>query len=153
MAHIGAWRFAGLELAAAEADGGLGAGPSTSPSGGIALIGDDAAVRQAIILLLSTIPGERVMRPDYGCPLHRLVFNPNDATTAGLAIHYVRQALLKWEPRIEIVRLDAGRGVGMSTAIAGPEDERLYIYLDYRIRATNRQDRLAISMSLAGETA
>jgi len=46
--------------------------------------------------------GERVLRPEYGCDLHRLVFSPNDATTAGLAVHYVRAALLRWEPRIEI---------------------------------------------------
>ena len=53
------------------------------------MIAGDAAIRQSIILLLTTTPGERVMRPDYGCPLHRLMFQPNDATTAGLAIHYV----------------------------------------------------------------
>ena len=53
------------------------------------------AVRQSILMLLSTRPGERVMPPDYGCPIHRLVFSPNDATTAGLAIHYVRHSLLR----------------------------------------------------------
>ena len=43
------------------------------------------SIRQAILLLFSTRPGERVMRPDYGCDIHRLVFSPNDDTTAGLA--------------------------------------------------------------------
>ena len=43
------------------------------------------------------------MRPDYGCELHRLVFSPNDDTTAGLAIHYVRRALERWEPRVEVL--------------------------------------------------
>ena len=76
----------------------------------------EASVRQAILLLLSTRPGERVMRPTYGCDLHRLVFSPNDDTTAGLAIHYVRQALERWEPRIEVIRLDAGREAPLRTA-------------------------------------
>ena len=69
----------------------------------------DEAVRQSILLLLSTIPGERVMRPTYGCHLHRLVFWPNDDTTAGLAIHYVRRAVERFEPRVEVIRVDATR--------------------------------------------
>ena len=56
------------------------------------------AVRQALFLLLSTTPGERLMRPGYGSRLHRLVFAPNDDTTAGLAIHYVRQAIAAGSP-------------------------------------------------------
>src|SRR4030095_8620470 len=67
---------------------GIGAqsGPRPSPSGGLELVHGDRAIRQSIMLLLTTVPGERVMRPDYGCPLHRLLFWPNDATTAGLGI-------------------------------------------------------------------
>ena len=67
------------------------------------MVEDDASIRQSLLLLLSTSPGERVMRPDYGCSLRRLVFAPNDDTTAGLAIHYVRQAVERWEPRVEIL--------------------------------------------------
>src|SRR5215468_12298027 len=85
------------------------AGLNLSPTGGIEMVEDRDSVRQAILLLLSTRPGERVMRPNYGCDLHRLVFSPNDNTTAGLAIHYVRQAIERWEPRVEVVRLDAER--------------------------------------------
>jgi len=51
------------------------AGITLSPGGRIQMVDGDASVRQAILLLLSTIPGERVMRPDYGCDLHRLVFS------------------------------------------------------------------------------
>ncbi len=100
------------------------------------------AVRQSIMLLLTTMPGERVMRPDYGCPIHRLVFSPNDATTAGLAIHYVRQAIARWEPRVEIVRLDAG---------ADRQDPgRLVVTLEYRIRATGEQRVLDFDIRLDG---
>jgi len=92
------------------------------------------------MLLLTTIPGERVMRPDYGCPLHRLVFWPNDATTAGLAIHYVRQALRRFEPRVQIVRLDAG---------AHPLDPAiLLISLEYRVRETGTTGTIETTLAL-----
>ena len=99
-------------------------------------------IRDLIEQVLLTSPGERVMRPDYGCYLHRLMFAPNDDTTAGLAIHYVRSAVERWEPRIEIQRLDAG---------AHPEEPgQLDIMLDYRIRATGHDERLTVAVGLAG---
>ena len=114
------WRFDGVALSGGLGDGPAPGGPLLTPAGGVAMIADDAAVRQSIILLLTTIPGERVMRPDYGCPLHRLMFAPNDATTAGLAIHYIRQALERWERRIDVLRLAAGASIGgPGPAVAG----------------------------------
>lgn len=111
--------------------------------GGLAHVELGESVRQAIFLLLTTVPGERLMRPDYGCELHRLVFWPNDETTAGLAIHYVKQALDRFEPRIDILRLDAG---------ASPDDGgRLDVTLDYRLRATGQPGQLTVSLNLAGE--
>ena len=102
----------------------------------------EASVRQAILILLTTRPGERVMRPLYGCMLHTLTFSPNDDTTAGLAIHYVRQALNRWEPRIRVVRLDAGRN---------PETEHLLdIYLEYVVLATNHAEQLIVPVMLSG---
>ena len=121
--------------------------PSTglgfSPTVGIDMVDEQASVRQSILLLLSTIPGERVMRPDYGCELHRLVFSPNDNTTSGLAIHYVRQALARWEPRAQVTHLDAG---------PHPEyPERLEILLEYRLRRTQNTNEIAFSINLAGD--
>jgi len=121
---------------------GLGAQTGLVPSaaGGIQLVHADSAIRQSIMLLLTTIPGERVMRPDYGCPLHRLIFWPNDATTAGLAIHYVRQAIRRFEPRVQIVQLDAG---------AHPNDPALLlITLKYRVRQTGSVDTIDASIAL-----
>jgi phage baseplate assembly protein W len=118
-------------------------GLHVSPTGGLALVAGDAAVRQAILLLLSTRPGERVMRPLYGCNLHRILFWPNDNTTAGLAIHYVRQAVERWEPRVQIVRIDAERN-----AI---DPARLDVHLEYRVRATQSVDELNVSISLTEE--
>lgn len=124
----------------------LGQGAATglrlSPQARVAMAQDDALIRQSIMLLLTTRPGERVMRPDYGCPLHRLIFAPNDATTAGLAIHYVRQAIARWEKRIEIVRLDAGPDPQNPGALS--------IVLDYRVRESGRQEQVTLALPLDG---
>ena len=134
-----AWRFAHPDLDSE------GPGLSINHTGGIAMTDENESVRQAILLLLSTVPGERVMRTQYGCDLFRLVFSPNDDTTAGLAMHYVRQAITRWEPRIDIIRLTAGR--------AHSEPALLEIRLEYRIRRTAQEDLLVYSVSLNGENA
>jgi phage baseplate assembly protein W len=121
-----------------------GIGFQLTATGGLEVVEDDRAIRQAIILLLSTRPGERVMRPSYGCSLHRLLFAANDDTTAGLAIHYVRQALQRWEKRIVVTKLDATRDPEFA--------ERLIIVLDYRIRATQQNQQLQFPLELAGGT-
>jgi phage baseplate assembly protein W len=113
------------------------------PTGGLAMVELEDSIRQAIYLLVTTIPGERVMRPDYGCDLYQLVFAPNDNTTAGLAIHYVKRALDRFEPRVDVVRIDAGEN---------PDDPgQLDITLEYRVRATQQPGRVTVSMSLTGE--
>lgn len=140
-----AWLF-DLPMGAVATDSGEAPrGLTLNSTGAIAMAEDGRAVRQSILLLLSTRPGERLMRPDYGCWLHRLVFAPNDAGTAGLAIHYVKEALRRWEPRVSILRLDAGanlHGTGDVTV--------LDIVLEYRIRRTHWEDRLAIGYDLHG---
>ncbi|MCI0398268.1 MAG: GPW/gp25 family protein [Chloroflexi bacterium] len=142
-----AWLFVHPDL---EASGPWGesrafVGLGLSERATIAMVEGEGAVRQSILLLLSTAPGERVMRPQYGCYIHRLIFSPNDDTTAGLAIHYVKRAIQRWEPRVDILRVDAGRD---------PEaPELLNIFLEYRVRATQRTETLAFSFDLIGEGA
>jgi phage baseplate assembly protein W len=136
-----AWKFSDL----GSTEVGKATGPCVSNRGGIDMVEGDSSVRQAILLLLATRPGERVMRPHYGCNLQRLVFSPNDDTTAGLAIHYVRQAIERWEPRVEVVHLDASRPEG------GGSPGALEIYLEYRVRATLQAERLAYAFDLTGE--
>lgn len=121
------------------------AGLRVSNRGGIEMVEGRSSLRQAILLLLTTRLGERVMRPNYGCNLHRLVFSPNDDTTAGLAIHYVRQAIERWEPRVDILRLDATREREQSSP------GQLEIYLEYRVRATQQTERVAYAFDLTGE--
>lgn len=132
-----AWRFGHPDLGSADE-----VGLRLDSTGRIEMVAGDDSLRQAVLLLLSTMPGERVMRPSYGCHLHRLAFATNGPTTAGLAIHYVRQALDRWEPRIAIVRLDAGPSPG--------RPERLDIELEYRVRANGRRDQLSFGFDLDG---
>lgn len=131
-----AWRFGHPDL-----DDDL-TGLSIGPHGRIELVRDAEAIRQALMLLLSTRPGERVMRPDFGCDLWRLVFAPNDDTTAGLAIHDVRRAVERFEPRVVILGIDAGP--------AADAPDRLEVTLDYRPKLGGPADRLVVAVPLQG---
>jgi len=101
----------------------------TDHTGGIALVSDDREIEESIRLILATAPGERPMRPEFGCAVHDYVFAPADATTAGDIAYAVRVALNRWEPRINLeevlVRFDA------------VENGVLYIDIAYSIRGTN----------------
>lgn len=102
--------------------------PRTSPQGGLALTAERDELDQSIRIILATSPGQRVMRPTFGCRLHELVFAPNNSQTAVQARRYVEEALGMWEPRIEVTRVEVG---------ADPADtSRLLIQIDYKIRAT-----------------
>jgi hypothetical protein len=95
----------------------------------IALTTGEYDIEQAIFMILSTPKGQRVMRPEFGCQVHELVFDLNDANTAGLAEYYVKEALEMWEPRIIVQKVDAR---------ADPEDAgRLVIAIQYEIKATH----------------
>lgn len=86
-------------------------------------------IEQSIRIILLTPRGQRVMRPTFGCQIHDLVFAPNDATTAGLAEYYVREALTMWEPRIQLLTVSAGPDPMIA--------ERLLITISYEIKATH----------------
>jgi phage baseplate assembly protein W len=113
-----------------------------SPGGALETVTEAGAVRQALLLLLTTRPGERVMRPDYGCRLNELMFALRDETTAGLAIHYVESAIRRWEPRVEVLKIDA-RWDPAQPAL-------LLIHLDYRMR--HDRARYALSWELEVST-
>src|SRR5512143_3362686 len=76
------------------------AGPNNPRPGQLARAEYEESVRQAILVILGTAKGERVMRPDFGCGIHDLVFANVSATTIGRVTHDVREALLRLEPRI-----------------------------------------------------
>lgn len=80
--------------------------PMLDERGTVALTSDEDEIEQSIRIILSTVPGQRVMRPEFGCRIHELVFAPNNAATAGLVRRYVAEALGRWEPRINLKRVD-----------------------------------------------
>src|SRR5947207_15491241 len=97
--------------------------------GGIALAEGDEEIRQAVLLIVRTRLGARVMRPGFGCRIWELLFAPNNAATWTLAEHHVKEALGMWEPRIEV---DAVR--------AGPDPDEpamMLIEIEYLLRATH----------------
>lgn len=97
-------------------------------TGQLALAEYEDSVRQSILVILGTAKGERVMRPDFGCGIHDLVFATVSASTIGRVIREVREALLRLEPRIDVLQVDVRRGDTSNV---------LLIDIDYEVRATN----------------
>jgi uncharacterized protein len=76
------------------------------PRGGIALARGPRDIEQAIRIILETTPGERVMRPEFGCRAKEFLFAPRNASTRGELVEAVKVALVRWEPRIEVQSID-----------------------------------------------
>jgi phage baseplate assembly protein W len=87
---------------------------------------DDADIRQAIYIIINTYPGERVMRPEFGCEIHSLIFAPANEETAATAERYIMEALGRWEPRISVMQVKATPGA--------TERGELYIEIMYEIK-------------------
>src|SRR5687768_428636 len=107
---------------------------SVDRRGGIALATGEQDVDQAIELILGTAPGERPMRPEFGCGVHDFVFDTIDANTIGNMETAIREALARWEPRIEVTGVD----FDLSQSGAG----LLTIDINYQVRATNTERNL-----------
>lgn len=103
-------------------------------SGGIAYAEYEEDIRQSIIIILGTGRGERVMRPDFGCGIHDLVFEVVDVSTLTRIETAVRDAMMRYEARIEVlsVRVDPLQAA----------DGLLLIELEYRVRRTNQVGNL-----------
>jgi phage baseplate assembly protein W len=101
----------------------------TTPAGGIALVQASTEIEQAMALILGTGYGERPMRPEFGCGIHEYVYAPVDASTAGRLAREVRQSLVRWEPRIDVVDV---------TVFPIPDEPTgVFIDIRYEIRATS----------------
>ncbi|MGH3823467.1 MAG: GPW/gp25 family protein, partial [Pseudonocardiaceae bacterium] len=101
----------------------------TDQTGSIALVTREREIEESIRLILATAPGERPMRPEFGCAIHDFVFAPADEATAGQLAFEVRAALERWEPRIDLVDVQ----VRFDAVDAGT----LYLDVHYAIRGTN----------------
>ncbi len=89
----------------------------------------EASIKQSIRLIIGTAKGDRIMHPAFGCGMHDLVFSPLDTTTAALVSYEVREALIEWEPRIQLLDIQV---------TPDPvEANKLLIDLKYRVRTTN----------------
>jgi phage baseplate assembly protein W len=137
----------------------LGAGIAfplnVNEDGLIAMNAQEDHVRQSILLILQTAKGERVMRPDFGARLSDLAFEPITQATITLAQHYVKEALIRFEPRIEVLKVEITRNpqeqdresilraVNRSSVRRRPapgnsqEEDCLWIRLHYRVRSTD----------------
>ena len=103
-------------------------------TGSIAMTEGENDIDRSLWVVLCTAPGERVMRPRFGCAIWDLLFEPINANTLGLMAQAVREAVGQWEPRVELesVRVipdQADNGV-------------VHINLTYRVRATNNRRNL-----------
>ena len=102
---------------------------ATDATHSIGLVTGDREIEQAIRLILGTACGERPMRPEFGCRIHDHVFGPATSATAGQISYDVRQALERWEPRIDLL--------DVSVSFEALETGTLYVDVGYRIRGTN----------------
>ncbi len=93
----------------------------------------EQSIKESIILILGTARGERVMRPDFGCRLNELVFAPNNTSTSTLIKSHIEEALLNWEPRIEVEDI---------SVTPRADQPVLEISIDYIINSSNSKDNL-----------
>jgi phage baseplate assembly protein W len=112
----------------------------TDATGSIALSSGGRELEEAITLVLGTAPGERPMRPEFGCAIHDFVFAPADATTAGRIAYEVRASLDRWEPRIEVTDVDVTFDPGDAAT--------LYVDVRYVQRGTNNPRNLVFPFYL-----
>jgi phage baseplate assembly protein W len=119
--------------------------PRIDAQGGISLTNEIGEIDQAIQIILSTAPGQRVMRPTFGCRLHELVFAPNDSQTGAQARRYVEEALGMWEPRIRVTSVRVGPDPNSG--------HRMLIQIAYELKATHDRRSLVYPFYLIPEEA
>ncbi len=115
-----------------------------SSRGEIALVQGDEDIRQAIQIILSTAPGERVMRPEFGCRIHELLFAPHNAETESMLIHYVEEALERWEPRVELQDVDV-------LPNSNGNEGTLFVEIKYQVKSTFDERSIIYPFYITGE--
>jgi phage baseplate assembly protein W len=97
--------------------------------GGLAMSSGNTDVQEAIDVILGTAQGERPMRPEFGCGIHNHIFDTIDAYTLGKIQYEIREALDRWEPRIDVL--------DVVPDLSRVDEGVLIIDISYRLRATN----------------
>ncbi|MBQ9818508.1 MAG: GPW/gp25 family protein [Proteobacteria bacterium] len=111
--------------------------------GGTEMSSDDANIRQSMMLILGTAPGERMMRPTFGCGIHDILFEPNTAITAAKIEYEVKRSIMEFEPRVADIEV-----------VAQPDEEelsRMNVTISYTIRKTNTKANLVYPFYLRKE--
>lgn len=102
--------------------------PNVDATGSLAWASAEEDIQQSVWIIVATARGEREMRPTFGCGLQDVVFSRNSSTTQAALAQQVRQALVDWEPRIDVLAVDV---------TAPDEPNLLLIDIEYRVRSTN----------------
>lgn len=100
----------------------------------VAMVTEEDDIRESLIILLSTRPGERVMNPLYGCNLDDLIYEPLNLTLKTYVSNLIDVAILYFEPRIDLIKVDIVENSDL--------EGELLIELDYKIRSTNTRRNL-----------
>ena len=103
-------------------------------TGGVSMSEYEENIRECVALILGTKPGERQMLPEFGCRIHELMFAPNTPATASTASFYVKRALARWEPRIEVTQVDAWPDT----------NGQIRVTVNYRIRSTRAEADVSV---------
>jgi len=109
----------------------------------VAMVSDIKDIEESIYLILSTMPGERIMQPEFGCDLKRLTFEIDDSTLIAAFEHMIYHALLNFEPRVNYI----------NTRIINRKelDGILYLQINYFIITTNTRHNIVFPFYLQGE--
>jgi len=108
---------------------GWGFPVATDERGAIKLSTADEDIQESIRIILGTAKGERLMRPEFGCDIHKHVFSSATPATLNLIESSVREALVRWEPRIDIESVEARTDPD--------EPTKVLIEIEYHVRTTN----------------
>jgi len=111
--------------------------------GEVALVSAERDIEQSIRIILGTQPGERVMRPEFGCRAHELLFEPHNMTTQSRMKQYVSEALRRWEPRIAVQSVQ----VRADTALDGA----IVVEVNYLVKTTHDRRSIVYPFFLVGE--
>ncbi len=122
---------------------GFGFPVEVDAHGAFAMAEFEESVHQSVRIIIGTAPGERLMRPEFGCAIHNLVFHPNDPNTCAQAAMAVNDALVKWEPRI--------RDLSVRAYPSSTDENAIYITIEYRVRRTNNLHNLVYPFFLRRE--
>lgn len=103
-------------------------------TGKIAMSSYEEDIKEAILIIIKTSKGERIMRPDFGCSIHELVFSEINTATLTLIENSIRDAIAEWEPRVEVEKVEI---IPDKT-----HEGKILINIEYRVRKTNNRFNL-----------